>query len=101
MIHVSDDLIARRVVAPRLDAYFDELARSLDARDRPPPPAPAAPPSEAPPPDLWRFALRITLAALFWVAAYHAVTVRTAPWIGASVALWVVWFIVRRAHARA
>ncbi len=66
------------------------------------PTGPASPPNDASgPADFRRFVLRVAVAALFWFAVWHAVALRSGPWIVASVALWVVWFIVRRAHAKA
>lgn len=109
VIRVSAKLGERTVVAASARAYFEELAAKLrDGRlvvvdgalraVAPAAPVPASAHASSPvtPAERTRFALGITLAAVFWVALYFAFTRRTPAALGAAAAAWVLWFVARR-----
>jgi hypothetical protein len=113
VIRVSAKLDERTVVAPSVRAYLEDLAAKLrDGRilvvdgalraAAPPGPLRASAHASSPitPAERTRFALGLTLAAVFWVALYFAFTRRTPAAIGAAVAAWGVWFVARRVMRR-
>lgn len=99
VIHVSDDLIPREVVAADLASYFEQLERALRGEPEASAPPPR-PPTIPPPGSLRGFALRVLLAAGFWVSVWHAVSTRRPGWIAASAALWLLYVVSHRQAAR-